>query len=131
MAYFSFTKAILEGKPIKVFNYGKLQRDFTYIDDIIQGTLKAIDLSAEHELFNLGNHQPVTLERFISVIEDVVGKKAIREELPMQAGDVLATYADISHSQKLLGFRPTTPLEQGIPKFVAWYREWITNRLPK
>lgn len=127
MAYYSFTRAILEGQPIKVFNYGKLQRDFTYIDDIIQGTVKAIDLSAERELFNLGNHRPVTLEHFISVIEEVLGKKAIREEVPMQAGDVLATYADISHSQELLGFHPTTPLEQGIPRFVEWYHAWTNS----
>lgn len=128
MAYFSFTKAILEGKPIKVFNGGKLQRDFTYIDDIIQGTTQAIDLGAANEIFNLGNHQPVTLEHFIHVIEQALGKQAIREDLPMQSGDVPSTYADIDHSRKLLGFSPSTSLEQGISQFVSWYRQWS---LPK
>lgn len=127
MAYFSFTKAIMEGTPIKVFNHGKLQRDFTYIDDIVAGTLRAIDLGAKHELFNLGNNRPVTLEHFIEVIEQAIGKKAVREEVSMQAGDVPATYADIEHSRKLLGFEPQTPLEEGIGRFVTWYKEWVKN----
>lgn len=129
MAYYSFTKAIMESRPIKVFNFGKLQRDFTFIDDIIAGTVSAIDLSAQHEIFNLGNNKPVPLEHFIDVVEQAVGKKAIREELPMQAGDVPATYADIDHSKQLLGFEPKTKLEDGIPKFVHWYKQWaIANQ---
>ncbi len=126
MAYYSFTKAIAEGKPIKVFNHGKLQRDFTYIDDIIQGTCAAIDLGAAHEIFNLGNHRAVSLEHFINVVEEAVGRKAIRQDVPMQPGDVLATFADIEHSKRLLNFEPKTPLEEGIPRFVAWYKEHAT-----
>lgn len=128
MAYYSFTKAIMESRPIKVFNFGKLQRDFTYIDDIIAGTVSAIDLSAQHEIFNLGNNKPVPLEHFIDVVEQAIGKKAIREELPMQAGDVPATYADIDHSKQLLGFEPKTKLEDGIPKFVHWYKQWAPSQ---
>ncbi len=128
MAYYSFTQNIIEGKAIKVFNHGKLQRDFTYIDDIVAGTVSAIDLSAGHEIFNLGNHRPVTLEHFIHVVEKAVGRAAIREELPMQAGDVSATYADIGHSQQRLGFEPKTTLEEGIPRFVRWYREWSLSK---
>ncbi|MDP1836199.1 MAG: NAD-dependent epimerase/dehydratase family protein [Chlamydiales bacterium] len=128
MAYYSFTKAIMESRPIKVFNFGKLQRDFTFIDDIIAGTVSAIDLSAQHEIFNLGNNKPVPLEHFIDVVEHAVGKKAIREELPMQPGDVPATYANIDHSKQLLGFEPKTKLEDGIPKFVQWYKQWAPSQ---
>lgn len=122
MAYFSFTKAILEGKPIEVFNNGKMKRDFTYIDDIISGIVAAIDLEASLEIFNLGNHQPVELDHFISVIEKALGKTAVRKAMPMQKGDVLATYADIAHSQAKLGFSPKTSLEEGIPRFIEWYK---------
>lgn len=124
MAYFSFTKAIMEGKPIDIFNNGKLQRDFTYIDDIIEGIMAATDLGAGCELFNLGNNQPVELGKFVEVIEEAVGKKAILNYVPMQAGDVLTTYADISHSQNKLGFSPKTSLEKGIPQFVQWYKDY-------
>lgn len=122
MAYYSFTKAILEGKPIDIYNNGQLQRDFTYIDDIVDGIIASVDLGAELELFNLGNNQPVELKRFVEIIEDALGKKAILNYLPMQAGDVLTTYADISHSQRMLGFSPKTSLEKGIAKFVDWYK---------
>jgi UDP-glucuronate 4-epimerase len=122
MAYFSFTKNILEGQPINVFNHGKMQRDFTYIDDIISGTIAAIDKQGGCDIFNLGNHQPIALARFIELIERAAEKKAIINYLPMQPGDVHATYADISHSQKQLGFHPTTSLEKGIPLFVEWYK---------
>lgn len=121
MAYFSFTKAILEGQPIELFDEGKLVRDFTYIDDIVQGTVAAIDLGAECELFNLGNHRPVEVRHFVAIIEDALGKKAKIINRPMQAGDVPITYADIDHSIQRLGFCPKTPLEVGIPQFVAWY----------
>lgn len=121
MAYYSFAKNIIEQKPIKVFNHGKLQRDFTYIDDIIAGTAAAIDLEAPCEIFNLGNNQPVELGRFIEVIERALGKEAIKEYVPMQAGDVLTTYADIQRSQEKLGYLPTTSIEEGIAKFVDWF----------
>ena len=124
MAYYSFLKNITENKPIEVFNYGKLQRDFTYIDDIVSGTAAAIDLEAGCEIFNLGNHRPVELEKFLHVLEGAIGKKAKIELLPMQQGDVLATCADISHSQEKLHFYPKTSLEEGIAKFVDWYKEY-------
>ena len=125
MAYFSFTKDILEEKPINVFNHGKMLRDFTYIDDIVSGTLAAIDKESKCEVFNLGNHEPSELKRFIQIIEDAVGKKAELNFLPMQPGDVPATFADIDHSRKILGFHPQTPLEKGIPQFVEWYKSFF------
>jgi UDP-glucuronate 4-epimerase len=123
MAYFSFTRAILEGKPIQVYNQGQMQRDFTYVGDIIQGTVAAIDLGAPCELFNLGNNQPVDVLTLISLIEKKTGKTAIKQWLPMQPGDVPVTYADISKSQSLLGYRPSTSLEQGIDRFIEWYAQ--------
>ena len=121
MAYYSFTQAIRTGDPIRVFNHGQMRRDFTYIDDIVSGVIAAIDLAAPLEVFNLGNHEPVELNRFIGIIEDCLGRKAIREELPMQQGDVVETYADIAHSQKYLGFAPNTRLEDGLPRFIQWF----------
>lgn len=121
MAYYSFTKAIQEGKPIEVYNYGKMQRDFTYIDDIIQGTTAAIDLGADNELFNLGNNKPEPLSHLVTCIEDSLGKKAQLKHLPMQAGDVEITYADIIHSQQRLNYQPKTSLKEGIHRFVQWY----------
>lgn len=123
MAYFSFTKAILEERPIDIFNHGKMQRDFTYIDDIIQGTVAAIDLGADNEIFNLGNHQPVEVLTFVQILEEAIGKKAKKNFLPMQLGDVLTTYADITESQKKLNFTPKTSLSEGLPIFVRWYKE--------
>jgi UDP-glucuronate 4-epimerase len=125
MAYFSFTKAILEKKVIDVYNFGKMSRDFTYIDDIVQGTLAAIDLESSYELFNLGNHKPEPLSLLIHSIEEVLGKKAEQRQLPMQAGDVEATYADIEYSRKKLGFAPKTTLKEGIKKFVDWYQGYF------
>ncbi len=122
MAYFSFTEAILNEKPIDIYNSGNMQRDFTFIDDVVKGTVAAIDLGTACEIFNLGNHRPVALDRFVEILEDTLGKKAIKIQRPMQAGDVLATYADIAHAQKHLGFYPSTTLEEGLPKFVSWYR---------
>jgi len=122
MALFLFTKAILEDKPIQVFNHGKMRRDFTYIDDIVAGVLASLDKAHPYEVFNLGNNNTVELEYFISCIENELGKKAQRENLPMQPGDVEATYADIDRSREKLGFEPTTSIEEGIKKFVHWYR---------
>ncbi len=124
MAYYSFVEKITKGEPISLFNHGHMERDFTYISDIVDGVLRALDLSAPHELFNLGNNQPTQLKRFVEIIEEAVGKKARLEYLPMQPGDVLRTYADISHSRKQLGFTPKTSLEQGIPRFVEWFRSY-------
>ncbi len=124
MAYFSFVKAILAGESIDLFNHGQLQRDFTYIDDIVAGILAALDKSFACEVFNLGNHKSVELKRFVQVIEESLGQKATLNSVPMQSGDVLKTYADITHSQQLLSFNPKTSLEEGIPKFVEWYREY-------
>jgi UDP-glucuronate 4-epimerase len=122
MAYFSFTQSIIQGRPIKVFNHGKMQRDFTYIDDIVAGIVAALQQCDGYHLYNLGNHQPESLATFIACIEDALGLKATKEFLPMQAGDVLATYADISDSQRDLGFLPRTRLRDGIQSFVNWYR---------
>ncbi len=125
MAYFAFTKAVLEGAPIKLFNGGQLRRDFTYIDDIVDGIVAAVDLAAPYEIFNLGNNKPEELGYFVDLIETAAGKKAIKQQAPMQAGDVLSTYADISHSASKLGYSPKTPLSEGIPKFVEWYKEYL------
>lgn len=124
MAYYSFTKAISEGLPIDIYNHGNMRRDFTYVDDIIAGTVAAIDLGANKELFNLGNHKSEPLSALIESIETAVGKKAIIRSLPMQAGDVESTYADISHSEKILGFSPKVSLTDGIPLFVKWYQSY-------
>jgi UDP-glucuronate 4-epimerase len=124
MAYYSFTKAIVDDRPIEVFNNGFLKRDFTYIDDIISGISAALDLGAQCELFNLGNHQPIELIQFIKILEIALGKNAKKAFLPMQAGDVLITYADIDYSREKLGFEPKISLEQGIANFVKWYKEY-------
>ena len=124
MAYYRFARQICENQPIQVFNYGKMRRDFTYIDDIVEGTIAAIDLGAAYEIFNLGNHSPVQLLHLIELIEEALGKKAIKELLPMQPGEVLETYADISKSQRMLGFTPKTRIEEGIKKFIDWYRDY-------
>jgi len=126
MALFLFTKAILENKPIKVFNYGKMERDFTYIDDIVQGielTIKKTP-SLGYEIFNLGCSQPVNLLEFIECIENAVGKKAKKEFLPLQPGDVSKTYADISKAQKLLGYQPKISIKEGVNNFISWYRSY-------
>lgn len=125
MAYFSFTKAILEGRPIDVYNKGKMQRDFTYVDDIVNGTVAAIDLGAACEVFNLGNHQPVEILTFIELLEEAIGKKAKMNFLPMQPGDVLSTYAEIKESHSKLNFVPKTGLKEGLSHFVRWYKEYF------
>jgi len=122
MAYFSFTNAIMKGEPLHIYNEGQMKRDFTYIDDIVAGTLAAIDLKASCEIFNLGNHKPEGVLHLVELLEKNIGKVAIKELLPMQPGEVPVTYADISKSHKLLGFSPTTSLETGIKKFLSWYK---------
>lgn len=124
MAYYRFTKNILEKKPIQVFNFGKMKRDFTYIDEIIRGTISAIDLEAECEIFNLGNNQPIELLELIEIIEEKLGIKAEKEFLPLQPGEVIETYADIKESQERLNFVPTTSLKEGIQHFVEWYKNF-------
>ena len=134
MAYFIFTKAILAGEPIKVFNHGEMWRDFTYIDDIVNGVLRVVDRPAvddrknggtpPHRLYNLGNHRSEKLTDFIAEIEKALGRKATIQLEPMQMGDVPRTYADIEASRRDLGFEPTTPISAGIPKFIAWYRDY-------
>ncbi|MFN4275128.1 MAG: NAD-dependent epimerase [Ferrovibrio sp.] len=131
MAMFIFTKAIFEGRPIQVFNNGDMQRDFTYIDDIVDGIVKTLDYPAppnEHgrpyRIYNIGNNKPEPLLRMIELIEQAVGRKAEKQFLPMQDGDVKATYADISAIQRDTGFKPSTPIDVGIPRFVDWYRRY-------
>jgi UDP-glucuronate 4-epimerase len=142
MALFKFTKAILEGKPIDVFNHGQHKRDFTYIDDIVEGVIRTLDgpalpnpqwnsdtpdsatSYAPYRLYNIGNNQPIELMRYIEVLEDCLGKKADKNMLPLQDGDVPATYADIDDLVRDVGFKPATPIETGIANFVAWYREY-------
>jgi len=125
MAYFSFTDAILKELPIQIFNEGQMKRDFTYIDDIVDGTLAAIDLGASCEVFNLGNHQPVEVLHLVELLEKYTGKTAIKKFLPLQPGEVPITYADITKSQKHLGFFPQISLEQGLQKFFAWYTNYF------
>ncbi len=124
MAYFSFTRNILAGNPIKVFNNGKMQRDFTYIDDIVAGIIASLKMSYPYEIFNLGNNKPVELGYFIEVIEKELGITAIKQYLPMQSGDVKATYADIDHSRDKLCYHPKTSIEEGIANFIKWYKEY-------
>jgi UDP-glucuronate 4-epimerase len=124
MALFKFTKAILENKPIDVYNFGNMERDFTYIDDIVRGTVAALDSGLKCEIFNLGNNQPVKLDYFISVIEKILGKTAKKNLLPMQLGDVKRTYADITKAKEMLGWQPKIGIEEGIERFVKWYKEY-------
>ncbi len=139
MALWLFTQAILEGRPIKVFNHGRMQRDFTYIDDIVAGVIACLDHPpaddgapkpggsvAPHRIYNIGNHRSEELGRMIDVLEAACGREAIRDYQPMQDGDVPATYADISAIQRDLGFAPTTTIDAGIPKFVDWYRAYTS-----
>ena len=136
MAYFSFTRKILNGETIDVFNDGEMQRDFTYIDDIVEGIKRVIDLipepqsprntnaKAPYKIYNIGNNQPVTLRRFITAIENSCGKKAKENFLPMQAGDVPVTFADVDELVADVGFKPNITIENGIEKFVQWYLEY-------
>lgn len=124
MAYYHFALQISQGLPIQVFNEGKMQRDFTYIDDIVQGTIAAIDLGAPFEIFNLGGNHPIELMDLIACIEKNLGKKAIKQMLPMQPGEVLKTYADIEKSKKKLNYQPTVRLEEGIFHFINWFKNF-------
>lgn len=131
MSLYIFTRKILAGDPIPVFNHGEMQRDFTYIDDIVAGVLAALDNppsrdgeGVPHRVYNLGNNRSEPLMRFIGLIEDALGEKAEIDFQPMQPGDVPATYADIEASQRDLGFEPRVPIDEGIPRFVTWYREF-------
>jgi len=143
MALFLFTKAILAGEPIKVFNHGHHKRSFTYVDDIVQGVVRTLDSIpgvdagwdasspdpatsgvAPYRLYNIGNEQPVELLRYIEVLEQCLGKKAVMELLPLQAGDVPDTEADVSDLIANVGYRPVVPVEEGVARFVAWYREY-------
>ena len=143
MAMFLFTKAILEGKPIDVFNHGQMQRDFTYIDDIVEGVIRTSDHTAEpnpdwdsdapdaatskapYRLYNIGNNNPVELMYLIETIEKSLGRVAEKRMLPLQAGDVPATYANVDALVRDVGFAPRTPIETGVANFVAWYREYF------
>jgi len=142
MALFKFTKAIFEGKAVEVYNHGKMKRDFTYVDDIVDAMIPLMDQiplenpgwdnatpnpstsSAPYRLYNIGNNQPTELSYFISVLEQAIGKKAQLQFLPMQPGDVLSTYADVDSLADAVGFKPKTKIEDGIANFVAWYREY-------
>ncbi|MEZ6058302.1 MAG: NAD-dependent epimerase [Planctomycetaceae bacterium] len=142
MALFLFTKAILEGRPIDVFNNGQMRRDFTYIDDIVEGVMRVCDKTptgnpdwnsdqpdpgssrAPYKLYNIGNHQPVELMAMIETLEEALGKQAEKNMLPMQLGDVPATFADVDDLERDLGFHPATPLSEGINAFVKWYRSY-------
>ena len=138
MAYFKFTKAILEGQPIDVYNNGVMQRDFTYIDDIIEGIVRLIprapalqkpgtsNAEAPFRVYNIGNNNPIELSRFIKAIETATGIEAKRNNFPMQAGDVPITYADVDDLMADVGFKPDTSIEDGIARFVRWYREYVS-----
>jgi UDP-glucuronate 4-epimerase len=142
MALFLFTRAILDGRPIDVFNHGNMVRDFTYIDDIVEGVVRVLDRPAEadpafdparpdpgtsntpYRVFNIGNSQPTPLNHYIEALEEALGRKAERNLLPMQPGDVPATSADTTELDKWVGFKPSTPVKEGVRRFVEWYREY-------
>jgi len=144
MALFKFTKKILAGEPIDVFNFGNHRRDFTYIDDIVEGVVRVMEKTAERNsdwssdkpdpatsrapwrVYNIGNNQPVELMRYIEVIEDCLGKKAEKNLLPLQPGDVPDTYADVAALTEDVGYKPDTPIEEGVRKFIEWYRDYYT-----
>jgi UDP-glucuronate 4-epimerase len=140
MAMWMFTKAILAGRPIDVFNHGRMKRDFTFVDDIVEGVIRTSDTiptaqtvasdaddcgtAAPYRVYNIGNNQPVELMHLIETLESALGQKAEKNMLPMQPGDVPATYANIDALQRDVGFRPSTPIEVGVKKFVAWYKSY-------
>ena len=127
MSAFLFARAILDGKPIQVFNQGDMQRDFTYIDDIVEGTLRVLDKPSPYAIYNIGNHSPVRLLDYIALLEDALGKKAKLEMRPMQLGDVKATYADTTALQRAVGFAPSTPLDVGLKRFAQWFRAYHSH----
>ena len=142
MAMWIFTAAISAGKPIKLFNHGKMRRDFTYIDDVVQAVVRLIDRpaagdpnwsgdapdparsSAPWRVYNIGNNSPVELLDVVNLLEQAIGKKAIRELVPIQPGDVPATFADVDDLMREVGFKPSTPIAEGVARFVAWYKEY-------
>lgn len=143
MAYFKFTDSIVRGEPIEVYNHGHMQRDFTYIDDVVEAIVRVLDTpprltiqqesagtllsNARYKIYNLGNHQPVELLKFVEILERALGIKAPKTFLPMQPGDVVSTYAQMDDLYEATAFRPTTPLEEGLPKFVHWYRGYYAH----
>ncbi len=147
MAYFSFTKDILAGNPIKVFNHGKMERDFTYVGDIVEGIEKLIDNTpvantewdeskddlstsfAPYKIYNIGNNNPVQLMRFINALESAIGKEAEKIYMDMQPGDVLRTFADVSDLERDVNFKPSTSIEDGLKKFVTWYKDYYTTEI--
>jgi UDP-glucuronate 4-epimerase len=142
MALFLFTKAILAGEPVRIFNHGRMRRDFTYIDDIVEGVVRVLDRpaapdpsfdpddpdpstsTAPYRIFNIGNDQPTELLRYVDVLEDALGVRALRQFEDIQPGDVPATWADVDALREAVGFAPATPVEEGVRRFVAWYREF-------
>jgi len=124
MALFLFTKAILEGRAIDIYNFGNMKRDFTYIADIVDGTISALDNPFPYELFNLGNSSKVELMELISILEEELGREAEKNFLPLQPGDVPETYADIEKTRQILGFNPKTPIRRGVGEFIRWYQEY-------
>jgi UDP-glucuronate 4-epimerase len=138
MSPIAFARAILAGEPIKVFNHGRMQRDFTYVDDIVEGVVRTLAIpppssresGARHVIYNIGNHEAVGLEEYIDTLAAALGKAAVKEYAPMQPGDVVATYADTSRLRALTGFAPSTPLATGIARFVAWYRAYYAGGHP-
>jgi UDP-glucuronate 4-epimerase len=147
MAMWIFAKAIMAGEPIKLFNNGNMRRDFTYVDDVVESVVRLVDRPpvgnqeystaspdpgssiAPWRVYNIGNNKPVELLEVVRILEETIGKKAKRELLPMQPGDVPATYANVDDLMRDAGFRPATPIEQGIARFIAWYREWAANSI--
>jgi UDP-glucuronate 4-epimerase len=145
MAMWIFAKAIMAGEPIKLFNNGNMRRDFTYVDDVVESVVRLVNRpaagnpkystaspdpgssGAPWRVYNIGNNKPVEILDVVRLLEEAIGKKAKRELLPMQPGDVPATYADVDDLMRDAGFRPATPIEQGIARFVAWYREWAAG----
>ncbi|MFA6523281.1 MAG: NAD-dependent epimerase/dehydratase family protein [Candidatus Peribacteraceae bacterium] len=125
MALFLFTDALLHGKPLQIFGEGKMQRDFTYVDDIVTGILASIDKNFDEEVFNLGCGRKEELMDYVKMVETSCGKEAKKEFLPMQPGDVRVTSADISKAKKMLGYEPKTNIKDGVPRFVSWYREYL------
>jgi UDP-glucuronate 4-epimerase len=149
MALFLFTKNILEGKPIDVFNHGNHKRDFTFVEDIAEGVVRAVDRvatpnaqwsgdnpdpatsSAPFRIYNIGNNAPVDLSKYISTLEDCLGKKAVKNLLPLQAGDVPDTFADVDDLVRDVGYKPATSVETGIRRFVEWYLEYYSKAAPR
>ena len=138
MAYYKFTDSIFRGRPIDIYNHGQMWRDFTYIDEVVEAIARLIvqppsgdatedeagriDPAVPHRLFNIGNHTPVALGRFVEILEELTGRRAEKRMLPMQPGDVERTYADVTALQRAVGFAPSTPIEEGLSRFVSWYR---------